>query len=188
MGSSEPRRSRAILGAWLLAVFAVSGVTDVRLLAAASAAALLLLRRGLLRSARRVLVSVVPVTLLLSALSWGWLWHAARRPPALSPFVALGLRAVLIAFLTFSVLERVNLLAALAPWPSATRLLVITLAQIHPLRLLATESLAGLQSRLPRKPGAAEVVRSAGGVTGALFTLASRNARDVSDAMRSRGF
>jgi cobalt/nickel transport system permease protein len=69
-----------------------------------------------------------------------------------------------------------------------TRLLVIILGQIHALRLLVTESLLGLRSRLPRKPGALDVVRSAGGVTATLLTLASKNARDISDAMRSRGF
>jgi cobalt/nickel transport system permease protein len=33
-----------------------------------------------------------------------------------------------------------------------------------------------------------DILRGAGGITGALFTLSSRNARDISDAMRSRGF
>jgi cobalt/nickel transport system permease protein len=39
-----------------------------------------------------------------------------------------------------------------------------------------------------RRPGALDVVRSAGGVTATLFTLSARNARDIADAMRSRGF
>jgi cobalt/nickel transport system permease protein len=64
----------------------------------------------------------------------------------------------------------------------------LALAQIHALRLLATESALGLRSRMPRKPGAVDLVRGAGGITGALFGLATRNARDISDAMRSRGF
>ncbi|HSN92572.1 MAG TPA: hypothetical protein VLS93_15180, partial [Anaeromyxobacteraceae bacterium] len=62
------------------------------------------------------------------------------------------------------------------------------LAQIHALRLLATESLLGLRSRLPRRPRTLDVVRGAGGITGAVVALAARNARDISDAMRSRGF
>ena len=181
-------RDRLLLGGWLAATFAVSAVTDLRVLLAALAVSLLLLRRGILRNLRRVALSVVPVTALLSLLSFAWTWIAQGRLPSVAPYAALGLRAVLIAFLTFSTLDRVDLFRALAPWPTLTRLLVVTLAQIHALRLLLTESLLGLRSRLVRKPGAIDVVRGAGGITAALFTLSARNSRDVADAMRSRGF
>ena len=184
----EARRDRALLAAWAVAIFAVSAVTDLRVLGATSVAAAVLFRRGLARAAGRVLRSVVPVTVGLSLVSWGWLRFVTGPPAPLEPFLALGVRTALIAFLTFSVLARVDLLRALAPWPTATRLLVVTLAQIHALRLLAAESRLGLRSRLPRRPRALDVVRGAGGITGALFTLQARNARDVSDALRSRGF
>jgi cobalt/nickel transport system permease protein len=104
------------------------------------------------------------------------------------PFAGLVLRAGVIGLVTFSILERVDLLRALAPSPALSRLLVVTLAQIHALRLLATESREGLRSRMVRKPGVLDVVRGAGAVTGALVTLSARNAREISDAMRSRGF
>jgi cobalt/nickel transport system permease protein len=184
----DPRSSRALLGAWLVSVFALSATADLRVLGGAAAAAVIGFRRGLGRAARRLLVSVVPVTAALSAVSWGWLRLVSGRAPAAAPYLALSLRAVLIAFVTLSVLARVDLLRALAPWPSATRLLVVTLAQIHALRLLATESLLGLRSRMPVKPGTVDLVRGAGGITATLFTLSSRNARDISEAMRSRGF
>ena len=76
---------------------------------------------------------------------------AGRPGPGWEPLVALNLRAVLLAFLALAVLARVDVLAAVAPWPWATRLLVVALAQIHALRLLATESLLGLRSRMPRR-------------------------------------
>ncbi len=169
----------------MAAAFGLSAVADLRALAAALALACALLR---LRALGRVLRSVVPVTALLSVASWFGLWVVQGRAPPLEPFTALLLRAALISLLTFSVLDRVDLFRALAPWPTLTRLLAVTLGQIHALRLLATESLLGLRSRLPRRPGPLDVVRGAGGITGALFTLSARNARDVSDAMRSRGF
>ena len=184
----DPRFSRALLAAWVVAAFAVSGTSDLRVLGIAGAAATLAFRRGIARTARRVLRSVVPVTAVLCVASWAWLRLVTARAPATGPFLAVGLRAVLIAFVTFAVLERVDLFRALAPWPTLTRLLVVTLAQIHALRLLATESLLGLRSRMARKPGTVDVLRGAGGLSGALFTLSARNARDVSDAMRSRGF
>jgi len=39
-----------------------------------------------------------------------------------------------------------------------------------------------------RRPGPVELLRGAGGITAVLFTLAVRNAREISEAMRSRGF
>lgn len=185
---SDPRASRALLAGWLAAAFAISALTDVRALAAVAAVAVLVFRRGLARNLRRAARSVVPISVGLSAVSWGFLYAVQRSPPAAFPFVALALRTTVIAFLTFAVLDRANLFRAFEPWPTLTRLLVVTLAQIHALRLLATDSLQGLRSRLVRKPGARDVVRSAGGVTAAMFTLSARNAREISDAMRSRGF
>jgi cobalt/nickel transport system permease protein len=184
---AEPRRSQAVLVSWAAAIFALSAVADLRVLSAAASAALLLFRRGALREARRVLMGVVPFALGLSAASWGWLSLRGEAPPA-APFAALLLRTVLIAFVTFSVLRRVDLLRAAAPFPTLSRLLVLSLAQIHALRLLATESALGLRSRLPRRPRTRDVVASSGAITAALLTLSARNARDVGDAMRSRGF
>ena len=184
---AEPRRGQAVLGAWTVSIFAISALTDPRTLAAASAVALLVFRRGALGEARRVLVGVVPVSLGLSLASWAWLAWREGAPPV-APYAALVLRAVLIAFVTFSVLRRVDLLRALAPFPTPTRLLVLCLAQIHALRLLARESTLGLRSRLPRRPRTRDVVRSSGAITVALLSLSARNARDVGDAMRSRGF
>ncbi len=184
---AEPRRSQAFLIAWAASILAISAVTALPALLAATGAALLLFRRGARREARRVLLGVVPFALGLSGASWGWLALQGHAPP-IAPFAALLLRTVLIAFVTFSVLRRVELLRALAPFPTASRLLVLSLAQVHALRLLATESALGLRSRLPRRPRTRDVLRGSGAITVALLTLSTRNARDVGDAMRSRGF
>ena len=184
----DPRRGRWLLAGWLAAAFAVSALRDLRWLGAAALLAALLFRRGLWRHLGRTLRAVLPVTAGLSGVSLLVLRLATGAWPPLEPYAALALRTALIGFLTFSVLARVELLRALAPYPTATRLLVVTLAQIHALRLLATESRDGLRSRLPRRPGALDVVRNAGGITATLFALSARNARDIGEAMRSRGF
>ena len=184
----DPRADRRLLVAWLVVIFALSAVRDARWLAGAGLLGALLFRRGLPAVLRRTLRSVVPVTVGLSAASLGWVRLATGGWPPLEPFLALALRAAVIGLLTFAVLDRLSLLPALAPYPTLTRLLVVTLAQVHALRLLSTESLEGLRSRLPRRPGPLDLLRGAGGITAMLFTLASRNARDISDAMRSRGF
>lgn len=182
------RGGRPLLAAWLAAAFALSAVRDPRLLAGAGLLVAAACWRGLGRNLGRTLRSVVPVTLGLSAASVGWLRLASGAWPPLEPFAALALRAAVIGLLTFSVLDRVRLLPALAPFPMLSRLLVVTLAQIHALRLLATESREGLRSRMARRPGPLDLLRGAGGITAALFALSARNAREISDAMRSRGF
>jgi cobalt/nickel transport system permease protein len=173
---------------WLVAAFAASAISQLPALLVAWAIAMVALRRDALRALRRVAVAILPATAFLSLASALWLRVASGGWPPVAPFAALVLRTTLIGFLTFSVLARVSLPRALAPWPTLSRLLSVTLAQIHALRLLATESFLGLRSRLVRKPRAIDVVRGASGITATLFTLSMRNARDVSDAMRSRGF
>lgn len=183
-----PRPSRLLLAAWFAACFVFSALTDPVWLAALLAAMALMFWRQAPAAARRTAVSAVPVTLFFILASWAWVRWVTDQPPDLRAYAGLALRTTLIAFTSFAVLARVDLLAALAPWPTPTRLLVVILGQVHALRLLVTESLLGLRSRLPRKPRVLDTVRGAGGITATLLTLASKNARDISDAMRSRGF
>jgi cobalt/nickel transport system permease protein len=171
-----------------VAIFALSALRDPRWLAGGGLVAALLFRRGLSTALGRTLRSVVPVTIGLAVASLGWVRLMTGAWPPVEPFLALALRTAVIGLLTFAVLDRVSLLTALAPYPLLTRLLVVTLAQVHALRLLSTESLEGLRSRLPRRPGPLDLLRGAGGITAMLFALAARNARDISDAMRARGF
>lgn len=184
----DPRRERLLLLAWLAAAFGLSAIRDADILSASGLISVLLLWRGAWRNLRRTFRSVVPISVGLSTVSLLVLRLTDGSWPPLEPFAALALRASAIGFVTFSILERVRLLRALAPFPLLSRLLVVTLAQIHALRLIATESRDGLRSRLPRRPGALDIVKNAGGITATLFTLSARNARDISDAMRSRGF
>jgi cobalt/nickel transport system permease protein len=182
------KRDRILLAAWFVACFVFSAITDVRWLVGLLLAMGLLFWRQAGRAARRTLLSAVPITFLIIGASWAWTSLVLHQKSDGYAYAAMGLRTTLIAFTSFAVLAQVDLLAALAPWPTLLRLLVITLGQIHALRLLVTESWLGLRSRLPRKPGALDTLRGAGGITATLFTLANRNARDISDAMRSRGF
>jgi cobalt/nickel transport system permease protein len=183
-----PRGSRLLLLGWLFACFVLSATSDLPWLGAALAVAALVFWRQAARAARRTLLSVVPLTAFVVAASWAYTGLLLQQPPPWRAYAALGLRATVIAFLTFAVLGAVDLLGALAPWPALSRLLVVTLAQIHALRLLARESWLGLRSRLPRKPSLRDGLQNAGGVTATMLTLATRNAREITDALRSRGF
>ncbi len=184
----DGRLARVLLAAWLAASFALSAATDLRVLGAASAVALAVFFRGARAHLRRVALLVLPLSLGASAAALLWALATGDATPAWWPLVALNLRAALLAFLGLAVLARVSLLRALAPWPLATRVLVVALAQIHALRMIATDSLLGLRSRLPRRPRTFEVIRGAGAITGTLLSISGRNARDVADALRARGF
>lgn len=186
MSWPEPRRSRALLAAWLAASFALSGVADPGWLAAAWALALLLLRRGAGRHLARALLLAGPVAAAAALASWAWPRLAGQPAPEAGALAAVALRPPLLAFLGLAVLARLDPFRALEPWPAATRLLAVALSQIHALRLLAEDSALGLRSRLPGRPRAGQVVRGAGAVTGTLLSLAVRNARDTTDALRSR--
>jgi cobalt/nickel transport system permease protein len=188
MSAPDARRDRVLLAGWVAASFALSAVTDWRLLAAACAGSLALLARGAGRHLARVARVVLPLSLGASAMGWAFDRLAGRPGAGAGALAALNLRAALLAFLALAILARVNVLRALAPWPWATRLLVVALAQIHALRLLAVESRLGLRSRLVRRPRTRDVVRGAGAITGSLVVLSTRNARDVADALRARGF
>lgn len=188
MPRRDPRLGRALLASWIAASFALSAVTDWRILAGASAVALALFARGAAGHLRRVARLVLPLSAGASLATVLFERFAGAPATGPGPLLAMNLRAALLAFLAFAVLARVDVLRALGPWPSATRLLVVALAQAHALRLLATDSLLGLRSRLPRRPRAREVIRGAGTITGTLLVLSGRNARDVADALRSRGF
>jgi cobalt/nickel transport system permease protein len=184
----DARKSRLVLLAWFVACFVFSTIAGLALLAGLMVCVAILFPRQAPRAARRALLCAAPISLAILVLTWAHARFILHVQPDLHAYAALALRATLIAFATFAVLGRVDLLGALSPWPTLSRLLVVTLAQIHALRLLALESWLGLKSRLPRKPTALDGLRNAGGVTATLLTLSARNARDISDALRSRGF
>jgi len=108
---NEARRSHLALVAWAVAVFTLSAISDLRLLLLSGLAALLLFRRGAARVAARVLAVVAPPALGLSLVSWGWLAVTGGNPPV-APYAALLARTLVIAFLSLSVLRRVDLLRA----------------------------------------------------------------------------
>jgi len=184
----QGRTARFALLGWLIACFTFSAITDPRLLSGGVVVVEVVFRGQAARAAQRALSTAAPVTLAILALTWAHAWWILHVSPDLYAYAALALRAGLLAFCTFAVLGAVDLFSALAPWPTLSRVLVVTLAQIHALRLLARESWLGLQSRLVRKPTVRDGLANAGGVTATMLTLSTRNAREISEALRSRGF
>ena len=184
----SPRASRWLLLGWFVTSFAVSGITYRPALVGCWLLSLVIFHTGSRSALRRTLLSAAPVTAFFVLASLAFDLLLLRRPPPYPAYAGIFLRATLATYLAFSVITRADLLGALSPWATPTRLLVITLAQIHALRIVVKESRLGLRSRLPRKPSTLDMIRSGGAISTSLFSLSARNARDIGDAMRSRGF
>src|SRR6266545_3801674 len=102
MRAPDPGRGRALLAGWLAASFALSAVTDWRLLAIALAVALALLPRGAPAHLARVARLVLPLSLGGAAAGVLFERLAGRAGPAWEALLALNLRAVLLALLVLA--------------------------------------------------------------------------------------
>ncbi|HET7825828.1 MAG TPA: hypothetical protein VFK90_10860, partial [Anaeromyxobacter sp.] len=112
MPRREPRADRALLAGWIAAAFALSAVSDWRVLAGALGVSLLAFRRGALRHLARVAKLVLPLSIGAS-LATVVLDRLAGAPlPPVAPLAALNLRAALRAFLAVAVRARVPVLRA----------------------------------------------------------------------------
>lgn len=177
-------RDRALVILWFLASFGLSAVRDIGVLLACLAALAVL---GQARRTTRLFLKTLLLPLgLLVSLSFLYVRLIQGHWPDFMPFLVMGLRALNITFLSLVVVRSVNFFEALSPWPGLVRLFVIVLAQIHVLRRLVTESREALTVRLPRRPEWRDVTRSAGGAAAAVVALAVQNARETSEAIRSR--
>jgi cobalt/nickel transport system permease protein len=96
-------------------------------------------------------------------------------------------RVLLLAFLTFVFVRRVNLIEALSFSRSLSVILAVAMAQIFLYRRLATDFQLALRSRSARKPGALGTLRGASTLTGSCLLSSIQHGREVADAMRSRG-
>lgn len=188
MNRLKARASRWLILGWLGTSYACSGITHLPTLLGLWLLAVFIFYRQARTAARKTILSAVPITISLILASALWVRLLQNQPLPWPAYAGLALRSTLITFLGFAVLARVNLLDALEPFPMLTRLLVIVLAQIQALRRLITESRLGLTSRLPRKANSKDMVQSGGAITASLFSLSTRNAQDIADALRSRGF
>jgi cobalt/nickel transport system permease protein len=101
--------------------------------------------------------------------------------------LSMSARALLLAFITFIFIRRVNLIEALTFSKSLSIILSVAMAQIYLYRRLAADFHLALRSRSDRKPGALGTLRGASTLTGSCLMLSIQHGRDAADAMKSRG-
>jgi cobalt/nickel transport system permease protein len=176
---------RAWLGAWLLAVVAVTLLHAPAWLGAALGVALLAAGRGRVALLARALRAVLPVLLLIASgyllmgwltgtLSWGYL-------------LLLTLRVLLLAFLTLWMARDVNLDRALQGFPGAQRWLSIVRSQLTVFRRLAGEYRAAVLSRSTIPPTLGQRYRAGAALGLAALDKAMYNSEALTQGMRSRG-
>lgn len=101
--------------------------------------------------------------------------------------VRLNLRTLAITLLTLAVVRRINLAAAVAPFPTLSFLLTLCLGQIVSLRRAADDLRLAWTSRTPVRPRPTTARRQAAAATEALLRRAQSRAHATGEAMRSRG-
>lgn len=174
---------------WLLAYFAtvvaitfihlpaaLGGMLGVALLAAGSQR-----WRLLRRSIGALLFFNLSVSLGYAAIA---LWQGRFAPEYL---LLVNLRVLLLVFLGFWLVARVDLLAALAGWPTVSILATLAIGQIRVYRRILEEFGMAFKSRNPVPPRLRDHLHHASAKGGALLDKSLASAGEVTLAMRSRG-
>ena len=178
-------KSRHALWLYLAALLAASCVHDVRLLAAGLLLALTLAGVGRWRILRRSLLAILAFNL---SVSLGVIFIGLWRGQIDTDWLLLAnLRVLLMVFLGFWFVARVNLLAALAGWPTATLLATLALGQVRAFERLIRDCRLAFASRNIVRPRLADRRHQAGTQAIALLDKAQAQSTEVALAMRSRG-
>ncbi len=184
--SSDTRRERGKLAAYLTALFTASWLTAPVWLAAGLGMVLMLCGLAAPRLLRRALLATAGFSGMVSLAYLGQAWWLARPLP-LDWLLVVNLRVLLMALLTFLFIERVNLFQALSFSRRLSFLLVLAVSQSLGLKRTLTEFRQGLTSRSPRPAGLTARYRAAAAAAAWLLDRALANAHESAQAMQSRG-
>jgi len=181
----NPRRDRLWLAIYAGVVLLLTSRHEIALFVVAIGAALLVAGRAAPRLLRRAALLLAAVNGAAS-LAYAVIALTAGSFDA-TVLVRLNLRTLALTLLTLAVVRRINLAAAVAPLPTLSFLLTLTLGQIGALRRAADELRLAWTSRTPVRPCAATARTQAAAATEALLRRAQARAHATGEAMRSRG-
>lgn len=177
---------RWLLAVWLLAVVAATFVHDPAVLAGLVGLVLVAQPRSAVRILGRAMIAVAFVNLTVSA---AWIVQAkVLDQPWVEVVLRLNLRVLLIAALTFSMIQRVDLVRAADFWPPLRFVVVLALGQLRVLKRLLDDYRAAYTSRSPTSPRLALRFAASGRQAAALFDKAEQRSQELNQGMRARGF
>lgn len=181
-------RQRQLLAAYGAALVALSFLHHPGLLAVLLALALLAARQEAGPLLRRSLGAILIFNL---SVSLGYLllasWQGLPGAGTARFLLTLNLRVLLMVFLGCWLVRRVNLLAALAPWPTATLILTLALGQIETYRRLVADFRLAFLSRHPAPPRLQARLQHGAGQAATLLDKSMAASTEASQALRSRG-
>ena len=179
-------RDRIAFAAYLVAVVAVTLIHDVLWLGAGLLVAVLVAGRQAPALLRRTLL---PILFFNLAVSLGYTAAGLLGGDFRWGYLALmNVRVVLLTFLTFLMVSRVDLLRALGFSRTLTYLIVLALSQIMTFRRLHQEFRLAGESRRLRRPTLRDGYTQGAVVAVQFFDKAEQGAGEIALAMRSRGF
>ena len=182
MADMKPRHA---LWLYLVALLVATFIHDVRFLSAGLLLALALAGTGRWRILRRSLLAILAFNL---SVSLGVIFIGLWRGQIDTGWLLLAnLRVLLMVFLGFWFVAHVNLLAALAGWPTATLLATLALGQVRAFERLIRDCRLAFASRNIVRPRLADRRHQAGTQAIALLDKAQAQSTEVALAMRSRG-
>jgi cobalt/nickel transport system permease protein len=177
--------ARAWLIAYAAAVVAGTVVHEPLWLGAALALAIVVSGHDRGRLLAKTLRSVIAFNLTVSL---GYvivtLWRGGYAPDYL---LLVNIRVLLLVFLSFWFVARVDVLAALRGWPTLTLIATLTLGQMRTFDRIVRDFRFAFKSRNPRRPRFLDRARSAAAQSGSLLDKSLASATEVTLAMRSRG-
>lgn len=124
--------------------------------------------------------SAVSISYILLSLSQG--------RPFLVPLLRINVRTSLLTFAAFLLIERVNLFSAFSFSKTLTYLLTLSYSQILTFRKILAELTLSLKSRTITRPGRKDLYRFVSSAVYLFLDRAIHNSREISQAMKSRGF
>ena len=179
------QRAKLALGLYLAAVVATTLIHEPIVLGAALTLALALAGKGRWKLLRRTLLAVVAFNLTVSL---GYvvvaLWQGIFTPDYL---VLANLRVVLLAFLGFWFASSIDILPALAGWPTARLLATMAIGQIKTFERVLRDFRFAFESRNLTQPRLVDKARSAAAQTQTLLDKSIASANEAALAMRTRG-
>ena len=176
----------AVLILYIGVVIAATMVHQPWILGAGLIVALAIAGRNAPRLARRALFAILFFNLIVTI---SYIAIAIYRNDISWTFVLLiNLRVFLLTFITFLVVDRVNLYKGLSFSKTLSYLLTLAASQIIAFRRLFEDFRLAFRSRTPRRGTSKDLYRHGATVASFFLQKSFQESAEITDAMTSRGF
>jgi cobalt/nickel transport system permease protein len=179
-------RDQIAFAIYLVAVIAITFVHEIPFLLAGTGIIALLGGRNFWKVARRAAMAILLFNSIVTV-SYGVV-SLLQENFSVYYVALINLRVFLLTSLTFTVRERIDPLRLLGFSRSLSSLYVIAYGQAHSLLRLLEEFRLALRSRSTVRPSLGILYRHSASIVTSLLEKSVRDASEITQAMKSRGF